>query len=120
VRDLRAGCFDRNTSILVVSHGLSVRIMLMNWFRWTVDECNAVYNPPNATPLVLERIAGPLDFASQMDSDSDGGLNMSWVKLKAMYRLSADTVQVLQGVTDGMRMLNAKPKMLSTLDDGNE
>lgn len=35
-------------------------------------------------------------------------------------RLSADTVQVLQGVTDGMRMLNAKPKMLSTLDDGNE
>eukprot|EP00873_Tetraselmis_striata_P019330 jgi/Tetstr1/439594/TSEL_028019.t1 len=100
VRDLRAGCFDRNTSILVVSHGLSVRIMLMNWFS--------------------ERIAGPLDFASQMDSDSDGGLNMSWVKLKAMYRLSADTVQVLQGVTDGMRMLNAKPKMLSTLDDGNE
>lgn len=106
--------------------------MLMNWFRWTVDECNAVYNPPNATPLVsnpamlepcllshpsrlvanhvhivtmsprleiqsaewlsivdlqvLERVAGPLDFGSLSDTESDGSLNLSWVKLKAMYR----------------------------------
>mmetsp|Transcript_37605 Transcript_37605/g.67374 ORF Transcript_37605/g.67374 Transcript_37605/m.67374 type:complete len:257 (-) Transcript_37605:1453-2223(-) len=119
VRDLKAGRFDSSTSILIVSHGLSIRIMLMNWFRWTVDECNAVYNPPNACPLVLERIAGPQYLGTFMDGDNDPTLNLSWVKLKAMYRLSAESVQVLQGVTDRMRVLNPESKRLSTLDEMN-
>lgn len=52
VKDIMNGGYDSSTSIVIVSHGLSIRILLMNWFQWTVDECNAVWNPPNAHPLV--------------------------------------------------------------------
>jgi hypothetical protein len=34
-------------------------------------------------------------------------------------RLSAESVQVLQGVTDRMRVLNPESKRLSTLDEMN-
>jgi hypothetical protein len=35
---------------------------------------------------VLERIAGPQYLGTFMDGDNDPTLNLSWVKLKAMYR----------------------------------
>lgn len=31
-----------------VSHGLAIRILLMRWFHWTVNQFMSVYNPPNS------------------------------------------------------------------------
>mmetsp|Transcript_20829 Transcript_20829/g.49658 ORF Transcript_20829/g.49658 Transcript_20829/m.49658 type:complete len:304 (+) Transcript_20829:583-1494(+) len=113
-KDLVAGRYDSDVSIVIVSHGLSLRIMLMNWFNWTVDECNSVYNPPNATPVVLERLECPSELRGVGESDS---VNLSWVQVKAMYRLCQDSVKVLRGVTDEMTVTSMTPKHLSTLDD---
>lgn len=52
VRDINAGRFSSNTSLVLLTHGLSLRVFLMRWFHWTVDEFLNVYNPPNAVPLV--------------------------------------------------------------------
>mmetsp|Transcript_1914 Transcript_1914/g.2188 ORF Transcript_1914/g.2188 Transcript_1914/m.2188 type:complete len:366 (-) Transcript_1914:1724-2821(-) len=41
--------------LLIVSHGLTIRVMLMRWFRWTVKEFGTLVNPRNATPIVMER-----------------------------------------------------------------
>jgi hypothetical protein len=52
VRDINAGRFSSDTSLVLLTHGLSLRIFLMRWFHWTVDEFLNVFNPPNAVPLV--------------------------------------------------------------------
>ena len=35
------------TSLALVTHGLTLRIFLMRWFHWTVDEFLEVFNPRN-------------------------------------------------------------------------
>ena len=52
VRDINAGRFTGNDSLVLLTHGLSLRIFLMRWFHWTVDEFLNVFNPPNCQPLV--------------------------------------------------------------------
>jgi hypothetical protein len=48
IRDINAGRYSKNTSLVLVSHGLAARIFLMRWFHWTVDQFMEVFNPPNA------------------------------------------------------------------------
>ena len=45
---LFAGRYSKNTSLVLVTHGLAARIFLMRWFHWTVEQFMEVYNPPNA------------------------------------------------------------------------
>ena len=48
IRDINAGRFSNNTSLVLVTHGLALRVFLMRWFHWSVDQFMNVYNPPNA------------------------------------------------------------------------
>ena len=38
IRDINAGRFAKNTSLVLVTHGLAARVFLMRWFHWTVDQ----------------------------------------------------------------------------------
>jgi len=42
-------------SIVIVSHGLTIRLFLMRWFRWTVEDFDKMSNPKNSVPIILER-----------------------------------------------------------------
>ena len=46
---------DKDFNLIIVSHGLTIRVILMRWFRWTVQEFETMVNPRNANPLVMER-----------------------------------------------------------------
>lgn len=94
VRDINAGRFAGDSSLVLVTHGLALRIFLMRWFHWTVDQFMRVYNPPNAEPLVLERIA--------TDQEARPGGPATWIHTKALYRLSEHSMTVLQGCTPDM------------------
>lgn len=37
IRDMKAGKFSHNTSLCLVTHGLTMRVFLMRWFNWTVE-----------------------------------------------------------------------------------
>ena len=74
VRDINAGRFAGNTSLVLVTHGLAARIFLMRWFHWTVDQFMSVYNPPNAEPLVMERVAS--DWEARQDGPA------TWIHTK--------------------------------------
>ena len=42
VRDIDAGRFTENTAIVIITHGLSLRVFLMRWNHWSVadyEEC---------------------------------------------------------------------------------
>ena len=53
-------------TIILVSHGLAMRLFLMRYFKWNVSEFEKVWNPQNCERWVLEREDGdrPFSFAS--------------------------------------------------------
>ncbi|EFN55417.1 hypothetical protein CHLNCDRAFT_134554 [Chlorella variabilis] len=89
VRDINAGRFADSTSLVLVTHGLALRVFLMRWFHWTVDQFMCVFNPPNAEPLVLER---------------------------ALYRLSDSSREVIKGCTEDMCQTSWTPRQINPLD----
>lgn len=48
IRDINAGRYADGTSLVLVTHGLALRVLLMRWFHWSVDQFMNVFNPPNA------------------------------------------------------------------------
>jgi broad specificity phosphatase PhoE/uncharacterized coiled-coil protein SlyX len=84
------------TSLVLVTHGLALRVFLMRWFGWSVDEVLRVFNPPNATPIVLERV-------DALPGDDDGAAGGApWIHTQALYRLSPESLDVLRGCTPAM------------------
>eukprot|EP01023_Acetabularia_acetabulum_P068482 TRINITY_DN9721_c1_g1_i1.p1 TRINITY_DN9721_c1_g1~~TRINITY_DN9721_c1_g1_i1.p1 ORF type:complete len:443 (-),score=52.55 TRINITY_DN9721_c1_g1_i1:1693-3021(-) len=94
VRDINAGRFGRNTTLVLVTHGLALRVFLMRWFHWTVDQFLQVYNPPNAELVIMER-AVP-------EWDAEPHSQISWVHTKTLYKLTEESQMVIRGCTDDM------------------
>lgn len=46
-RDMLMGRFT-DSSVVLVTHGLTMRLFLMRWFHWSVEEMLRVFNPGNA------------------------------------------------------------------------
>lgn len=46
---------DRERNIVVVCHGFVMRILLMRYFRLSVEEFNEMKNPENCELWVMER-----------------------------------------------------------------
>lgn len=40
---------------IIVSHGMTIRLFLMKWFHWTVEEFESIRNPKNCAIIVLEK-----------------------------------------------------------------
>jgi broad specificity phosphatase PhoE len=102
IRDINGGRFSNKTNMVIVTHGLALRIFLMRWFHWTLDEYLLVHNPPNAEPLVLERIP----------SDGDHG-DQSFLHTKSLYRLTDESMLCLRGCTEDMCTTGLMPKNLN-------
>ena len=48
---------DFPENMIVVSHGLTIRLFLMRWFHWTVEQFEKLRNPTNCQHYVLEKMA---------------------------------------------------------------
>ena len=97
IRDINAGRFADDTNLVLVTHGLALRIFLMRWFHWTVDQFLNVWNPSNAEPLVLERVEG-------LDPQQ-----AAWMHTKSLYRLSEASREILNGCTREMCATSCLP-----------
>ena len=49
------GPLMENLSVLIVTHGLTLRLIIMRYFQLTVEEFEEMYNPPNGQVIILER-----------------------------------------------------------------
>lgn len=45
---------DHPPNVLLVTHGLTMRLFCMRWFHWTVAEFEALANPDNGSKRILE------------------------------------------------------------------
>lgn len=46
---------DYPQNVLIVTHGLTLRLFLMRWFHWTVEEFEKLRNPKNCQIVVMEK-----------------------------------------------------------------
>ncbi|WP_404389176.1 histidine phosphatase family protein [Humibacillus xanthopallidus] len=51
-------------NVVIVTHGLTMRLFCMRWFHWSVDYFESLENPANAQPMVLRRQA---DFRYRLE-----------------------------------------------------
>lgn len=58
--DIDVGRFQRsdsaaiNTNLVLVSHGLTLRVFLMRWYKWTVEQFERLHNFPNAGAIIMQ------------------------------------------------------------------
>ena len=58
--DIDVGRFQRpstaacNMNLVLVSHGLTLRVFLMRWYKWTVEQFEKLYNFSNTGILVMQ------------------------------------------------------------------
>ncbi len=52
-RDFEKTNFPEN--VLIVSHGLTMRLFLMRWFHWSVEEFERLHNPKNCQIIIMEK-----------------------------------------------------------------
>jgi broad specificity phosphatase PhoE len=52
-RDFEKENFPGN--VLIVSHGLTMRLFLMRWFHWSVEEYENLHNPRNCQIVIMEK-----------------------------------------------------------------
>lgn len=52
-RDFEKTDFPENA--LIVSHGLTMRLFLMRWFHWSVEEYESLHNPQNCQIVIMEK-----------------------------------------------------------------
>lgn len=55
-RDFQKPDYPENT--LIVTHGITLRIFLMRWFHWSVEEYENLKNPRNCQVVVMEKVEG--------------------------------------------------------------
>ena len=79
-------------NLVIVSHGLAVRIFLMKWFKWTVEQFESLKSPKNCEFRVMELGAsGEYSLAIQHDDETlkRWGFSPEMIedqKLRANYR----------------------------------
>lgn len=80
-RDINAGRFADNTSLVLVTHGLALRIFLMRWFHWTVDQFMDVFNPVSTGTRAVDAILFELQscLASSSCAGATGPSTSSWM-----------------------------------------
>ena len=73
-------------NVVLVTHGLLMRIFCMTYLRWTVDEFEQVWNPSNCEIWVLNRIAntGEYELAGRWRASPYGG---TFVDIKCARRI---------------------------------
>ena len=93
VRDMTQGKYTDST-VVIVTHGLTLRIFLMRWFSWSVEQSQNIYNPRNCDPIVIKK----MDWETiKMNYETDRA-----IEIEHLYELSQESRSKLRGLTDDM------------------
>jgi broad specificity phosphatase PhoE len=45
---------DYPPNVLIITHGMTLRLFLMRWFHWSVEEFETIRNPKNCQVVILQ------------------------------------------------------------------
>lgn len=118
VRDIDQGRFDEGTNLVIVTHGLTLRIFLARWFHWPVNEYERVWNPANSAPLVLERRSVDEELQGLCSIDGTYCDLTGERHTKDLYQLTEGSMQQLEGTSEEMcQMMLPETAWRRTLTD---
>jgi broad specificity phosphatase PhoE len=63
-RDFEKDNFPENA--IIVTHGMALRLFLMRWFHWTIEEFDTYANPRNCEYIVMESTGGKYALATEL------------------------------------------------------
>jgi broad specificity phosphatase PhoE len=64
-RDFARDDYPENT--LIITHGMTLRLFLMRWYHWSVEDFESLRNPANAKVVVMERaVRGSYRLVSEL------------------------------------------------------
>lgn len=101
VHAIDSGEFADNSNLVMITHGLTLRIFLARWFHWTVKEFEEVYNPSNSDPIILERAALDDEYSAVCTLDGICDPENEF-HTKNLYQLTEESIRRLKGCTSAM------------------
>ena len=78
----------QNMNIVIVTHGLAIRLFLMRWFQYSVDDFEDSYNPANGSLNIMERHEnehGEQWFEIEAETKSSLNLNQVHQSMNKMH-----------------------------------
>ena len=63
-RDFEKENFPEN--VIIVTHGMALRLFLMRWFHWTIEEFDTYANPRNGEYVVMETEGGKYQLRTEL------------------------------------------------------
>lgn len=63
-RDFAKDNYPENT--LIVTHGMTMRIFLMRWFHWSVEDFEMLKNPANCEIAIMEQVDGGYALTTEL------------------------------------------------------
>ena len=58
---------DFPPAVCITSHGLTIRLFLMRWFHWTVEEYEALRNPKNCAIIKMQKYGNKYFLETPLD-----------------------------------------------------
>jgi len=83
----------QNLNILIITHGLTLRLLVMRWFQYSISDFEDSKNPPNGGFVVMERITD--EKGKQWYKLTDDSLDLIQFKEQTNY---GSLWKVLEGV----------------------
>lgn len=93
IRDMSSGKY-KDSTIVLVTHGLTLRILLMRWFGWSVEQASNIYNPPNCDPIVIKKFDWER-VRRKFEVDRS-------IEVEQLYMISEESRCKLRGLTEDM------------------
>jgi broad specificity phosphatase PhoE len=92
---LRSGHHGDATHLVIIGHGIQLRVLLMRLLGWSVESFLQVHNPPNALPLAIEKVSERAfqRLSSRLDRRAS-------LQIRQLYRLSPGARRALRMDTD--------------------
>lgn len=63
-RDFKKDSFPE--TVLIVTHGMTLRLFLMRWFHWSVEEFESLRNPKNCQIVVMEKAGDKYQLVTEL------------------------------------------------------
>eukprot|EP00639_Heterosigma_akashiwo_P014949 CAMPEP_0206367104 /NCGR_PEP_ID=MMETSP0294-20121207/3846_1 /ASSEMBLY_ACC=CAM_ASM_000327 /TAXON_ID=39354 /ORGANISM="Heterosigma akashiwo, Strain CCMP2393" /LENGTH=291 /DNA_ID=CAMNT_0053813291 /DNA_START=154 /DNA_END=1029 /DNA_ORIENTATION=- len=93
---------------VIVTHGLTLRLFLMRWFQYSVEDFEESHNPPNGGVVIMEKVSDPQGRHEWYELTDD---SLELLKFKRQHRYGS-----LWKLLDGLPQVDE----LGEDDDGSD
>lgn len=81
---------QNDMTVIVVTHGLTLRLFLMRWYQYTVREFEESVNPQNASIIIMDRVCDSSTHYSHFRVNQEGLDNVKFTDKSYLWNMESD------------------------------